>query len=141
MMTTPFTHLIHRAQQGDGGAISELYEQYRVGVFRYLYYRTSDPQVAEDLTSEVFIRMIRSLVDYRPNQQHLSSLVNPDRSQPRSGSLQKEKQSNSKPHHPGGELGYRGSTIRRISRKNIERHHTATSIISESMKINGMLLC
>jgi RNA polymerase sigma-70 factor, ECF subfamily len=65
MMTTPFLHLLHRAQQGDSAAISELYEQYRVIVFRYLYYRTSDPQVAEDLTSEVFIRMIRSLVDYR----------------------------------------------------------------------------
>jgi RNA polymerase sigma-70 factor, ECF subfamily len=65
MMTTPFLHLLHRAQQGDSVAISELYEQYRVIVFRYLYYRTSDPQVAEDLTSEVFLRMIRSLVDYR----------------------------------------------------------------------------
>jgi RNA polymerase sigma-70 factor, ECF subfamily len=66
MMTIPFPHLLRRAQQGDSAAISELYEQYRVSVFRYLYYRTSDPQVAEDLTSEVFIRMIRSLVDYRP---------------------------------------------------------------------------
>jgi RNA polymerase sigma-70 factor, ECF subfamily len=66
MMTTPFPHLLHQAQQGDSAAISELYEQYRVSVFRYLYYRTSDPQVAEDLTSEVFLRMIRSLVNYRP---------------------------------------------------------------------------
>ncbi|MEN4041761.1 MAG: sigma-70 family RNA polymerase sigma factor [Anaerolineaceae bacterium] len=65
MMTTPFSHQLQRAQQGDSAAISELYEQYRVSVFRYLYYRSSDPQVAEDLTSEVFLRMIQSLVDYR----------------------------------------------------------------------------
>jgi len=38
----------------DTHIISELYERYRVGVFRYLYYRTGDLQAAEDLTSDVF---------------------------------------------------------------------------------------
>jgi RNA polymerase sigma-70 factor, ECF subfamily len=62
------THLIERAKQGDTGAIGELYESHRLGIYRYLYYRTGDPQSADDLTSEVFLRMIRALAGYRHEQ-------------------------------------------------------------------------
>jgi hypothetical protein len=55
------THLIVRAKEGDSDAIGELYENFRLGVYRYLYYRTGETQAADDLTSEVFLRMIRSL--------------------------------------------------------------------------------
>ena len=58
-------HLIIRAKEGDTDAIGELYECHRLGVFRYLYYRTGDAQTADDLTSEVFLRMIYSLSGYR----------------------------------------------------------------------------
>jgi RNA polymerase sigma-70 factor (ECF subfamily) len=58
--------LLARAQQGDEAAIGELYEQYSVRIFRYLYYRLGNQQAAEDLTSEVFIRLMRSLPSYRP---------------------------------------------------------------------------
>jgi RNA polymerase sigma-70 factor (ECF subfamily) len=57
---------IIQAQKGDTGVISALYERYRLGVFRYLYYRTGDLQAAEDLTSEVFLRMLRSIENYQP---------------------------------------------------------------------------
>jgi RNA polymerase sigma-70 factor (ECF subfamily) len=57
--------LVIQAKQGDTNAIGELYECHRLGIFRYLYYRTGDTQVADDLTSEVFLRMIRSLSGYR----------------------------------------------------------------------------
>ena len=67
--TPPCTpQLIVRAQQGDTQAIGELYECYRVNIFRYLYYRTSDTQTADDLTSEVFLRMIRALNSYRQQE-------------------------------------------------------------------------
>ena len=58
-------HLIIRAKQGDTDAIGELYECHRLGVYRYFYYRTGDPQITDDLTSEVFLRMINSLSGYR----------------------------------------------------------------------------
>jgi RNA polymerase sigma-70 factor, ECF subfamily len=61
-------HIIIRAQQGDSQAIGEIYECYRVSIFRYLYYRTGDGQTADDLTSEVFLRMIRSLGSYRKQE-------------------------------------------------------------------------
>ena len=56
--------VIARAQGGDAKVIEALYQRYRVDVFRYLYYRVGDIQAAEDLTSEVFIRMIRALDRY-----------------------------------------------------------------------------
>jgi RNA polymerase sigma-70 factor (ECF subfamily) len=58
--------LIQRARQGDHGSIGWLFERYQPGIFRYLYYRVSDRQAAEDLTSEVFVRMLRALPDYQP---------------------------------------------------------------------------
>jgi RNA polymerase sigma-70 factor, ECF subfamily len=60
--------LIIRAQQGDTQAIGDLYECHRVSIYRYLYYRTGDGQTAEDLTSEVFLRMIRSLHNYQKQE-------------------------------------------------------------------------
>jgi RNA polymerase sigma-70 factor (ECF subfamily) len=59
------TQLVIRAKQGDVDAVGELYECFRLGIYRYLYYRTGDTQAADDLTSEVFIRMIRALPGYR----------------------------------------------------------------------------
>jgi len=56
---------IERARTGDPAVISKLYEQYHAGLFKYLYYRLGDMHTAEDLTSEVFLRMIRSLPFYR----------------------------------------------------------------------------
>ncbi len=63
--TQHITQLIACAQQGDSDATGELYEAHRQSVFRYLYYRTGDTQVADDLTSEVFLRMIRALNGYK----------------------------------------------------------------------------
>jgi RNA polymerase sigma-70 factor (ECF subfamily) len=53
--------LIHQAQAGDEGALGAIYQRYRLDIYRYLYYRVGHLQVAEDLTSEVFERMIRAI--------------------------------------------------------------------------------
>lgn len=58
--------VITRAQSGDTSALTDLYEHYKSDVYRYLYYRVGRPQVAEDLTAEVFIRVIEHLPRYRP---------------------------------------------------------------------------
>jgi RNA polymerase sigma-70 factor (ECF subfamily) len=59
------TDLVFRAQKGSAEAIGELFELYHQPIFRYLYYRTSDPNTAEDLTGDVFLRMVRALPGYR----------------------------------------------------------------------------
>jgi RNA polymerase sigma factor (sigma-70 family) len=61
-------NVIIRAQNGDANAMSELYEHYKPAVFKYLYYRSGAVQVAEELTTEVFIRVIQKLPRYQLNQ-------------------------------------------------------------------------
>ena len=62
--TIPFD-VVRQAQSGDVAQIGVLYEHYHLDVFRYLYYLLGDRHTAEDLTSDVFLRMIRSLPHYR----------------------------------------------------------------------------
>jgi RNA polymerase sigma-70 factor (ECF subfamily) len=56
--------LIERAQRGDREAVSTLYEHYTRSIFQYISYRVEVDVVAEDLTAEVFLRMVRGLPDY-----------------------------------------------------------------------------
>ena len=58
--------LITRAQSGNPEACGALYTHYHQAIYRYLYYRTGDPHTAEDLTSEVFLKMVQALPRYRP---------------------------------------------------------------------------
>ena len=59
--------LVHAAQQGDAGAFGELYDRYVDAVFRFVLFRVGDRQLAEDLTSETFLRALRriSTVSYQ----------------------------------------------------------------------------
>ncbi|MGH2523987.1 MAG: sigma-70 family RNA polymerase sigma factor [Anaerolineales bacterium] len=56
--------LIQRAQQGDPEAVAELYYRHAPAVFRYVYFRMNDSAAAEDLTGEVFVRMMEALRHY-----------------------------------------------------------------------------
>jgi len=57
--------MIARAQSGSPADAGGLYLRYYLSIYRYLYYRTGDVQTAEDLTSEVFLKMVRALPSYR----------------------------------------------------------------------------
>jgi RNA polymerase sigma-70 factor (ECF subfamily) len=57
---------LKKAQRGDPIVLGELFERYHHEVFWYLYYRVGDMHIAEDLTSEVFLRMLAALPGYRP---------------------------------------------------------------------------
>ena len=56
--------LVQRAQGGDTEAFGELYDRYVDLVYRYVYYRVGSAQVAEDLTSETFLRALRRLSSF-----------------------------------------------------------------------------
>lgn len=58
------TRLIQRARKGDSEAVAAIYAHYQRAVFTYIYYRVSDQECAEDLTADVFVRMITKLPDY-----------------------------------------------------------------------------
>jgi RNA polymerase sigma-70 factor (ECF subfamily) len=53
--------LVERAQAGDAEAFGELYDRYVDVVYRYISYRVRSPQLAEDLTSETFLRALRRI--------------------------------------------------------------------------------
>ena len=53
--------LVELAQDGDADAFGLLYERYVDLVYRYVYVRVGSPHVAEDLTSETFIRALRRI--------------------------------------------------------------------------------
>jgi RNA polymerase sigma-70 factor (ECF subfamily) len=57
--------LIARARDKDVAAIGTLYEHYWRMVFHFLYYQVGDQHTAEDLTTDVFLRMIQALPRYR----------------------------------------------------------------------------
>jgi RNA polymerase sigma-70 factor (ECF subfamily) len=57
--------LLYRARTGDRQAAGILYERYYREVYQYIFYRVSDTASAEDLTAEVFVRMIRQLSEFK----------------------------------------------------------------------------
>jgi RNA polymerase sigma-70 factor, ECF subfamily len=53
------------AIQGDQDAFGLLYERYVERIYNYIYYRTGNPEDAEDLTERVFVRALRHIGNYR----------------------------------------------------------------------------
>ncbi|NRQ48553.1 sigma-70 family RNA polymerase sigma factor [Aeromicrobium stalagmiti] len=53
--------LVDLAKEGDSEAFGQLYDHYVTGVFRFIYYRVGSQQLAEDLTSETFVRGLRAI--------------------------------------------------------------------------------
>jgi RNA polymerase sigma-70 factor, ECF subfamily len=50
--------LVRRARDGDESALVEIYDQCQAPVYRYVYYRVGDAALAEELTAEVFVRVV-----------------------------------------------------------------------------------
>ena len=53
------------AMQYDEAALSELYDRYEAKIFNYIYRRTGDEVLAEDFTSQVFLKMLESIRDQK----------------------------------------------------------------------------
>jgi RNA polymerase sigma-70 factor (ECF subfamily) len=57
--------LVELARGGDCEAFGLLYDHYQGSVYRFLYYRSRSTTIAEDLTSETFLRALRSMSGFR----------------------------------------------------------------------------
>jgi RNA polymerase sigma-70 factor (ECF subfamily) len=53
--------LLEQARAYDAEALGELYDQYAPLIYAYLYRRVHDAQLAEDLTGEVFVRVLQAI--------------------------------------------------------------------------------
>jgi RNA polymerase sigma-70 factor (ECF subfamily) len=53
--------LIERIHQLDPEALASVHDQFYPVIFKYVHYRLDDDQLVEDITSEVFLRMLDAL--------------------------------------------------------------------------------
>lgn len=53
--------LLAQASSGDQNAIMEIYERYFAPIYQFIRLRTNDASLAEDLTSEVFVKLVEAL--------------------------------------------------------------------------------
>lgn len=68
--------IITQAKSGDVGAFGELYTRYASMILRYLYARLREQESAQDLTQEVFVRVIKGIggFEYRGEKSFLGWL-------------------------------------------------------------------
>lgn len=57
--------LIERAREMDAGAWDELYTSHHSAIFRYVYVRTRDVNVASELAADVFVQAVQGIRRYR----------------------------------------------------------------------------
>ncbi len=57
--------IVSRAQAGDQSAFGQLYEMYYDQIYRYVSFRCGNQLEAEDLTGEVFLKMIESIDKFK----------------------------------------------------------------------------
>jgi len=53
--------LLERARTLDGSALGQIHDRYYPEIYRYGLYRLGDPQAAEDVAGEVFLRLLDAL--------------------------------------------------------------------------------
>jgi RNA polymerase sigma-70 factor, ECF subfamily len=64
--------LLARIQRPDQQVLAEVYDRYFDQIYRYISYRLSEPDVAADLTSEVFLALVNALKANKPPRVSLS---------------------------------------------------------------------
>jgi RNA polymerase sigma-70 factor (ECF subfamily) len=61
------SELVMLAKAGDAEAFGHLYETYLDRIYRYIYFRVTDEETAEDLISQVFTKAWENLGRYQPS--------------------------------------------------------------------------
>jgi RNA polymerase sigma-70 factor (ECF subfamily) len=57
-------NIIQQAQAGDKAAFEQLYNSHHQAIFTYIYYRVGEQRLAEDLTGDVFVKMVSKIDTY-----------------------------------------------------------------------------
>lgn len=70
-MTIPDSQLLELAREYNSQALAEIYDRYAESIYRYLYRYLGDGEQAEDLTSEVFVKLLKVLNTRRAPNKHL----------------------------------------------------------------------
>ena len=70
--------LVRRAQQKDSEAFAQLYEAYFDKIYRYIAMRIRNETEAEDMTQQVFMKMLQSISSYKSQRCAFLILALPD---------------------------------------------------------------
>jgi RNA polymerase sigma-70 factor, ECF subfamily len=62
------TSLLPGCQRGEAAAVEALYDLYADRLYRYMLARVGDPEVAADLSTELFVRVIRHMSSFKLNE-------------------------------------------------------------------------
>jgi RNA polymerase sigma-70 factor (ECF subfamily) len=64
-----FEHTLAQAKKGDAEGITALYRHFLPGIFGYIAARVPNRSIAEDLTSEVFLKMVEGIARVRTHEE------------------------------------------------------------------------
>jgi RNA polymerase sigma-70 factor (ECF subfamily) len=67
--------LLKQAGEGDQAAFLELYDRYRDPIFRFAYRLLGAVEIAEDVTHDCFLSLIRKPENYRPERASLKTYL------------------------------------------------------------------
>ena len=70
-MATNDCALLERVREYDAQALAEIYDRYAESIYRYAYRYVGDATLAEDLTSDVFLKLLQVLGTRRAPQEQL----------------------------------------------------------------------
>jgi len=70
-LATNDSRLLERAREYDAQALAEIYDRYAESIYRYAYRYVGNAELAEDLTSEVFLKLLQVLGTSRAPRQQL----------------------------------------------------------------------
>ena len=71
-----------RAGKGDATALGHIYDAYAERIYHYLYRRLGETALAEDLTADVFLRVVEAVGTARFCQGNSGALALPPGAQP-----------------------------------------------------------
>jgi RNA polymerase sigma-70 factor (ECF subfamily) len=67
--------LLQQAGEGDQAAFLELYDRYREPIFRFAYRLLGSVEIAEDVTHDCFLSLIRKPENFRPERASLKTYL------------------------------------------------------------------
>jgi len=70
-LATNQNELLERAREYDAQALAEIYDRYAESIYRYAYRYVGNAELAEDLTSEVFLKLLEVLGTSRAPRKQL----------------------------------------------------------------------
>jgi RNA polymerase sigma-70 factor, ECF subfamily len=72
---SPEVELLQRMQKGDEDAFAALYHRWQGGIYRFALQMSGSESMAEDVTQEVFLTLMRAPARFDPNRGALSSYL------------------------------------------------------------------